>query len=424
MVLGPADFTFVSAIVSYSLATMPLRFVNPNFHVIIIHYPLGVFVMGVILELLGFMWPKSSLRTAARWMILLGALCAIPAATSGIYALSDVANHQSPIVGVRYHQLYWHVVLQGIATLLAVGVAAFGLAASDRWRRKAYLPILIGLLAAWGFFVVGSWHGGETVYDKGTAVRSLPSTETPPNGAASDTDARPLVPLHSKKAIRYYLGDIVQIHMIVAGCAFAVAIGALALSIRKITSSYPDTGEGVVPREESDPSGLSHDDAALVRSFDSEASPAPVDETVYPAGRFWLLSALIVLATAAGGFWMWADNEGTWSPGAFWKDIMMEGNNLVMTRASVHVWVGIAILLLTLILACMARWATQRALGLTIFAVLILLAMAAQIWLGVLLQFDNGDGSLFHFNRTSTKESRHQESRLDISPPHDVIAAK
>jgi hypothetical protein len=212
--------------------------------------------------------------------------------------------------------------------------------------------------------------------------------------------------------------------MIVAGCAFAVAIGALALSIRKITSSYPDTGDGVVPREESDPSGLSHDDAALVRSFDSEAAPVPVDETVYPAGRFWLLSALIVLATAAGGFWMWADNEKTWSPTAFWRDIMMDGNNLVMTRVSVHVWVGIAILLLTLILACMARWASQRALGLTIFAVLILLAMAAQIWLGVLLQFDDRDGSLFHFNRTSAKESRHQESRLDISPPRDAVAAK
>ena len=46
---------------------MPLRFVNPNYHVILIHYPLGVFVLGVILELLGLIfWRRSSARVAGR----------------------------------------------------------------------------------------------------------------------------------------------------------------------------------------------------------------------------------------------------------------------------------------------------------------------------------------------------------------------
>ena len=69
---------------------MPVRFLNPNYHVILIHYPLGVFVLGVILEMFSFFWRKSSVRSAARWMILLGALLSIPAATSGIAALDEV----------------------------------------------------------------------------------------------------------------------------------------------------------------------------------------------------------------------------------------------------------------------------------------------------------------------------------------------
>src|SRR5205807_2675734 len=69
---------------------VPVRFLNPNYHVILIHYPLGVFVLGVILEMFSFFWRKSSVRSAARWMILLGALLSIPAATSGIAALDEV----------------------------------------------------------------------------------------------------------------------------------------------------------------------------------------------------------------------------------------------------------------------------------------------------------------------------------------------
>ena len=385
MALGSLDLNFLSAVLPSSLAAMPLRFVNPNYHVIIIHYPLGVFVMGVILELLGFMWPQSTLRTAARWMILLGGLCAIPACTSGIYALSDVAHHQKPIVGVRYSQLYRHVVLQSIATLLAVGVAAFGLAASDRWRRKAYLPLLLGLLLAWGVFVVGSWFGGETVYDKGTAVRSLPTADV----TASD-EVKPVVPLLSKKAIGYYMGGLTQIHMIVAGGAFALAIEALALSVRKISSTYPDTADVVAVRDESDHSGFSREEASLVRSLDTETPPLPIDEAVYPAGRFWLLSALALLATAAIGYWIWANDEGTWSPNAFWSDIMTEGGKFVTTRIAIHVWVGIGILVLSLILAMMARWASQRSLGLAIFAILILLAIGRRSGLACCFSLTHG----------------------------------
>ena len=94
--------------------------INPNFHVILIHYPLGVFVLGVVLELLGFFWGRGSrVKVAARWMIVLGALLTLPSATSGIYALSDIKENQG-FTDARYTFMRLHVIYMGIASLLAV----------------------------------------------------------------------------------------------------------------------------------------------------------------------------------------------------------------------------------------------------------------------------------------------------------------
>ena len=48
-------------------------FIHPNFHVILIHYPLGLLTLGVLIETLCAVWRHPSLRSAGRWMLLLGA---------------------------------------------------------------------------------------------------------------------------------------------------------------------------------------------------------------------------------------------------------------------------------------------------------------------------------------------------------------
>lgn len=155
---------------------MPLRFLNPNFHVILIHYPLGVFVLGVVLELFGFLWRGSSLRTAARWMIVLGALLTLPAATSGVAALHDVVG--VGLSGGQKAMLYWHVIYMGIASILAALCAVIGLGATDRWRKLLYFPLLLGVVGAWGLMVLGAYQGGETIFRQGTAV-TIPMKTTP-----------------------------------------------------------------------------------------------------------------------------------------------------------------------------------------------------------------------------------------------------
>ena len=87
---------------------MAKEFINPNWHVLLIHYPLGVFVLGMVIELLSFMYRRSTLRAAGRWMILLGALSAVPSALTGVYAFANVARMDLP-AGVNPDQP-WHAV--------------------------------------------------------------------------------------------------------------------------------------------------------------------------------------------------------------------------------------------------------------------------------------------------------------------------
>src|SRR5262249_18135378 len=69
---------------------MPTPFIAPNWHVILIHFPLGLFTLGMVMEIiLGVLGHRGSARTAARWLVVLGALSSLPAAYAGLYAMSD-----------------------------------------------------------------------------------------------------------------------------------------------------------------------------------------------------------------------------------------------------------------------------------------------------------------------------------------------
>src|SRR5690606_22379370 len=52
--------------------------ISPNLHVVLMHTPLALLVIGTVIELFAFLWRESTFRTAGRWMILLGALAMIP----------------------------------------------------------------------------------------------------------------------------------------------------------------------------------------------------------------------------------------------------------------------------------------------------------------------------------------------------------
>src|SRR5688500_16998189 len=97
---------------------MAKEFINPNWHVILIHYPLGVFVLGMLLEI-GCLLVRhhGSFRSAARWMVVIGALSGLPAAYAGAYAMSDVARRSA--TELPQHAPWWFVTSPQISTLTA-----------------------------------------------------------------------------------------------------------------------------------------------------------------------------------------------------------------------------------------------------------------------------------------------------------------
>ena len=66
-------------------------------------------------------------------------------------------------------------------------------------------------------------------------------------------------------------------------------------------------------------------------------------------------------------------------------------------REGMHIIFGSSILILTLVLALITRFAPRSRVILSAFGFVLVLAMACQIWLGILLTFDGGRGSLSRF---------------------------
>ena len=385
-----------------------MHFLNPNYHVILIHYPLGVFMLGLTIEVFSFLWRDSSVRTAARWMILLGGLATLPAATSGIYALSDAVN------GTHWtargeHMLRMHTWLQSIATLLATLAAVFALAASDSWRRRFHLVALGIFAACGGLMVVGSWYGGESVYTQGVSVRE--EAESP------DTKPAKVPERNLEETITFYLGEPVQMHMIGAGVMFALAMASLGLSIRKITAEYPDSIH-FPPVPET--SSAEASEPPLMGVHMGGESPQPQfappgdlpEEQFVPAGRFWLIAALLAVCTAAGGYWIWADQSSEWAFHRFWNEVMVTKGRLNYDRSAVHVWVGVSLIVLPLVLAALARWAPRQKSVLAVFASLLVLAIAFQVFLGVLLQFDGGSGPIYRWSNPTEKKDKDSASAM------------
>ncbi|HZL36076.1 MAG TPA: DUF2231 domain-containing protein [Tepidisphaeraceae bacterium] len=428
---------------------MPIRFVNPNYHVILIHYPLGVFVLGVILELFSVLWRRSSVRIAARWMIVIGALLTLPSVTSGIFALHDV--RKQGIDAARYHMLKSHVWLMSCASLLAVTCAVIAIGANNRWRRKLYLPLLLGMVGAWVLMTFGAWYGGETIYQQGTAVAIIKVNKVKPVGDdGSAIPAAAAVPeyktvykklpdpeQHSLRdyqdVVKYYVGGDLQQHIIVAGFAFALALGALGLSIRRL-SSYADvevepvvlertmtTGTPPGSRRPEAPRRVT-DDISVLRSINPEVGLEAAPERV-AAGRFWLVAALVIAITAILGYWTLTGQDVFRASGweTFKQSLQPDDTTQKVGRYMAHLALGLGMLALALICGGLAAFAPRRPMLLMLFSTLLILVIAAQIWMGVLMTFD-GNGPLTRF-KTAADKSRESAAAIGVQGAHRYVFA-
>lgn len=372
------------------------QFINPNYHPLLIHYPIALLFAGTAIECFCFLgWRRHGFRAAGRWMILLGALLAVPAALSGIFALNDVATagvseadangswHQlaaaSPLVKdtAAWSTLVRHVWLQSIATALVLFAATSWLASSDRLRSKLHFVYLLILLAGIGLTGTGAWFGGEGVYRHAVGVMNPAHPEPVATGLA------------------YYV-DPEQAHIVGAGLAVALAALAIALSFRAmVIARVPEDFHGIA---DALGSHVNEPDGIL-----DAPTPATMNELSQrvPSARFALLASLAALLTAAGGWWILA-RSGSASVLAFhdlwmWIRDNTQNNGFWLTRRLAHVICGLSIVVIPLLIAITTRWMPRSRMFLSLLTCLLLVAIAGQIWLGVLLVNDSNAGPVTRF---------------------------
>ena len=97
---------------------------------------------------------------------------------------------------------------------------------SDNWRRKLYLPVLLGLLFGLVAMLYGAWHGGEMVYRHGTAVlrvqhQGATADASQPKTSESAADEQ----TEKKHGLEYFVPPL-QLHVLLAGLSVAFALGA------------------------------------------------------------------------------------------------------------------------------------------------------------------------------------------------------
>jgi uncharacterized membrane protein len=403
---------------------VPKEFINPNLHVVLIHYPLGLIVVGTLIELFSFLgWRRSGFRTAGRWMLLIGILALTPTLFSGLYALADVnrtsttpddatwadIRQQSPIQGEAWDFATKHAWSNAIGSVVLLVTLVLWMGSSDDWRRKLHLIWLLLLIGGLGTLVYGAFFGGEMIYRHGVGVEVVRESEGNASLAEGAGSGSPAADEQTdiKQRIAYYAPPL-QVHTILAGAAVSLALAALGLSLRAgARGDQPgDYSMGVAPVQSNIASALNPSFARARDpndAYDRDIDPPPpieVPRRTRPAGaRFWLIAALLAIVTAVAGFWTLAHFSDTWSPKDLWGIVVDEP--IMQNRRLAHAITGVGIIVLLLLLSVIARMTAGRRFVVLLFTMLLVVAVVAQVWFGSLLMFDTPSGPLGSFNQPS-----------------------
>jgi uncharacterized membrane protein len=370
--------------------------VRPNWHIAMVHFPIAFMVVGAAVELFSFLgWRRSGFRGFGRWAFLLGAIVAVPTTFGGLYALKDVVEGGLPTLRetdpAAAETILDHLWQSAAATAGAMLIVVTWIAFNDAWRDRLSLvfKLLLALVAA--LVIVAAHHGGDIVYahkigPHGQGPSTLPTTV--PNQSISDL---------AEAALR-----LEQLHVYIAGLAAAMACVSIGWSIRVI--SQPDD-----PIDYNDAVNAQRIAAAFsangpaIADTQMLASSSVLDSTNHTppvrTGRLWMLTLLLMLAASASGLWYLAQSWDAWDIESL-RDVIrtpIEDGDPDLTRRYAHTIVGLVLVGQTLLLAMASVVARRNKWLLVLLALPLLLALAAQVWLGLLLLVEGPAGKVTEF---------------------------
>ena len=379
--------------------------IQPNLHAILVHYPMALLTLGVLIEVFGFLWRRSGVRSAGHWMIVLGTLACIPVLTTGLYALRQTAapgvmegQWYAVVAQSNWTAAHWEVLSSHLSLMVGASVALLisiivWLGSADQARSRIYLLGMAILLVCVSLMVVGAHQGGELVYKHATAVNLPPA----PAVSAGATYVERLAALI----------DPVELHLLLVGLAVAMIATSLGLSVRRSAIAW----ENQMAETKATAAGLK---PAADRG-DMNFLNIPM---IYPA-RFWVLSGLLTLLAAVAGLWV----LGKWGPTELFHFLSKERHE-DHWRSVLHANTAAALILLILLLALMMRWFPRRRFMMGVITTLLVLGVALQVWTGVLMLFDDSDGPLMHFTRPPVAQAASPSAAATRPAPPATVPAR
>lgn len=371
--------------------------IRPNWHMAAIHFPIGLLVVGAMVEFFSFLgWRKSGFRIFGRWAFLLGAILSVPAAFGGLYALNDVVPQglhalaeTNPTAAETVRDHLW---MSAFSTIGAMGIVVSWIALSDAWRDRLHLLYKLALAFVTSLLVLGAHHGGEIVYAHQIGPHAQGPVELPstlPNQPISELADQAL--------------SLVQLHVYVAGLAGAMACVCLGWSIRNV-SQPNDPGE-YEQRISAQRIAAAFSPAVpplteLALPIESTNSESPNHTPPVRTAGWWLFTAILFLAAAGSGLWYLAHSTDSWDLETLRQTIRepIQETDPDLTRRYAHTIVGLVLIGQTLLLALTGVVARRNGLLLILLAIPLVVALAAQVWLGVLLLFDGPSGTVTKFS--------------------------
>ncbi len=162
----------------------------PNFHPLIIHFPIVLVLLAVLVDAVEVVRPSPGLARAAVAVYVLAALSALVALLTGTDASQEVfiPGMAHPMVADHRHWAFATTFALIAVAVVRAAIQAVGRQPGGRGRRIALLAITLVLAV---LVEQTAERGARLVYQQGVGVVAGPGPEAP---AASDAQGSPTRP--------------------------------------------------------------------------------------------------------------------------------------------------------------------------------------------------------------------------------------
>ncbi|MCJ7467833.1 MAG: DUF1549 domain-containing protein [Maribacter sp.] len=146
-------------------------------HPLIVHFPIGLLVVGLILELVTIGQKRQGLRQGINWMVYIGAISAVIGAIFG-WLLRTNDDYLGELVDLHQNM--------GITTGALAGITAFLLMRKMKNKASSYIPYRIGLTLTVVCLIIAGHLGTNLTHGEDFLSSVLPgNTHSPDDGKAA-----------------------------------------------------------------------------------------------------------------------------------------------------------------------------------------------------------------------------------------------